>query len=88
MNFLDKGILVLATMEMAKRKKNTAFCSSEVVKWIYPNDWEWFLEEENKALNWLFDKGYISQEDGGQSDSIKSADIGFTRIKLARELIK
>jgi hypothetical protein len=88
MNFLNKGILVLATMEMAKRKKNTAFCSSEVVKWVYPNDWECFLEEENKALNWLFDNGYISLENGGQSDNMKSADIGFAKIKLCVEALK
>jgi hypothetical protein len=88
MNFLNEGILVLATMEMAKRKKNTAFCSSEVVKWVYPNDWECFLEEENKALNWLFDNGYISLEDGDQWDKMKSADIGFAKIKLCVEPLK
>jgi len=62
MNYLDKGILVLATMEMAKRKKETAFCPTEVVKWIYPNDWENFLEDENEAVTWLSENGFITLE--------------------------
>jgi hypothetical protein len=70
-------------MEMAKQKKNTAFCSSEVVKWVYPNDWESFLEEENKASKWLFDNGFISIEEGDRSQGMKSACTGFATIKLS-----
>lgn len=88
MNFLNKGILVTATIEMAKQKKNTAFCSSEVVKWVYPNDWQCFLEEENKALNWLIDKGYISKEEEGRSDDVQSPGFGFATIKLCQVPLK
>ena len=29
-------------------------------KWIYPNDWENFLEDENEAVAWLCENGWIT----------------------------
>lgn len=59
MNYLDEGILVLATMEMAQRKKGSYFNPIDVVRWIYPSDWRLFLEEEKCALTWLQGKGLV-----------------------------
>ena len=81
MNYIDKGILVLATMEMAKRKKEIAFCPTDVVKWIYPNDWESFLDDENEAVVWLYENGCITLENEGGSIDKWPAD-GSIKIKL------
>ncbi|WP_339901408.1 hypothetical protein [uncultured Cyclobacterium sp.] len=81
MDYLDKGILVQATMEMAKRKKGNAFCPTEVLKWIYPTDWQSFLDEEYKAVNWLHEKGCIALADEGKSLS-KSVLEEDNKIKL------
>lgn len=59
MNYLDKGILVLATMEMAQRNKGSHFNPTDVVRWIYPRDWRLFLEEEKYALTWLQGEGLL-----------------------------
>ncbi|GEO20286.1 DUF3253 domain-containing protein [Cyclobacterium qasimii] len=81
MNYLDKGILVLATMEMAKRKKEIAFSPIDVVKWIYPNDWESFLEDENEAVAWLYENGCITLENEGKVIDIMTVG-GPNKIKL------
>lgn len=86
MDYLDKGILVQATMEMAKRKRGNAFCPTEVLKWIYPTDWQSFLDEEYKAVNWLHEKGWIDLEDEGNSLN-KSVREGNKKIKLGRNTI-
>ncbi|MFO7826874.1 MAG: DUF3253 domain-containing protein [Cyclobacterium sp.] len=65
MRDLQTDILVLATMEMAKRKEGSAFAPAEVVRWLYPNDWEHFMEEEMEAVCWLFQQGFLEIRQGG-----------------------
>lgn len=65
MHEIEKDILVLATMEMAKRRKGSSFCPSEVVRWLYPQDWRHFMEEEKKAMMWLYRKGLLEIRQGG-----------------------
>tara|TARA_R110002074_G_scaffold218282_3_gene388709 strand:+ start:320 stop:610 length:291 start_codon:yes stop_codon:yes gene_type:complete len=81
MDYLENGILVQATMEMAKRKRGNAFCPTDVLKWIYPTDWQSFIDEEYKAVNWLHERGCIALEDEGARLS-KSAMEGGNKIKL------
>ncbi|WP_339717826.1 DUF3253 domain-containing protein [Cyclobacterium amurskyense] len=83
MNYLDKGILVLATMEMAKRKKEMSFCPTEVVKWIYPSNWESFMDDENRAVAWLHEKGLITLENEGITPHLGNTD-GVIKIKLGK----
>ncbi|MDN3689949.1 hypothetical protein [Cyclobacterium jeungdonense] len=59
MDYLEEGILVLATMEMAQRKKGSYFNPTDVLRWIYPRDWQLFLEEEKCALTWLQKEGLL-----------------------------
>ncbi|MBD3628886.1 DUF3253 domain-containing protein [Cyclobacterium sp.] len=69
MDYLKQGILVLATMEMAKRRRGSSFCPSDVVRWLYPNDWRHFMEEEMEAAMWLFDQDLLEiRQDGNLID--------------------
>ncbi|WP_375582482.1 hypothetical protein [Cyclobacterium xiamenense] len=83
MNYLDKDILVVATMEMAKRKKGSFFPASDVVQWIYPNDWHYFMEEEMEALMWLHQHGFLEVEAAGRplAPNFLPADPVTIRLK-------
>lgn len=65
MQEIETDILALATMEMAKRRKGSSFCPSEVVRWLYPNDWRHFMEEEMEAVSCLFGQGLLEIRQGG-----------------------
>lgn len=66
MNYLNEGILVLATMEMAQRNKGSYFSPTDVLRWIYPIDWRSFLDEEKCALTWLQGEGLLEVLVNGQ----------------------
>ncbi|WP_152520442.1 DUF3253 domain-containing protein [Cyclobacterium qasimii] len=64
-----------------KKKKEIAFSPIDVVKWIYPNDWESFLEDENEAVAWLYENGCITLENEGKVIDIMTVG-GPNKIKL------
>ncbi|EPR71580.1 hypothetical protein ADICYQ_0248 [Cyclobacterium qasimii M12-11B] len=51
------------------------------MKWIYPNDWESFLEDENEAVAWLYENGCITLENEGKVIDIMTVG-GPNKIKL------
>jgi hypothetical protein len=53
------NILAIAIMEMCRMKKGESFCPSEVVKWIYPASWEYFLEDVKREMMRLYQIGKI-----------------------------
>lgn len=41
----NRGILEIAILEMGRLKGGKSFLPTEVVKWIYPQDWSSFLPD-------------------------------------------
>ncbi|SHM71723.1 Protein of unknown function [Cyclobacterium lianum] len=82
MDFSDQGILVLATMEMARRRGASSFCPSEVVRWIYPQDWRHFMEEEKEAMMWLFKRGFLEIRQGGDLIAENFLPEGPVRLNI------
>ena len=53
-------VLRTAILDMLRRKKQQSFYASEVVKQMFPEDWEHFLEDVNEAALELHRNGLIS----------------------------
>jgi hypothetical protein len=52
-------VLRTAILDMLRRKKDKIFTSSEIVKQMYPEDWEHFLEDVNTEAIALDREGLI-----------------------------
>lgn len=52
-------VLKTAILEMCRQKKNEAFCPSEVLKLMFPEDWEQFIEEVNATAREMSREGLI-----------------------------
>jgi predicted Zn-ribbon and HTH transcriptional regulator len=52
-------VLRTAILEMCRQKKNDPFCTSDVVKRMFPEDWEEFLEEVKSVAMELNREGSI-----------------------------
>lgn len=52
-------VLRTAILEMLRQKKGKSFNSAEVVKQMYPEDWEQFLGDVNKVVIELSEEGLL-----------------------------
>ncbi len=59
MKYPEEDILSVAILEMAKHRQGKSFCPSEVVRWIYPNDWRHFMEDVNESMMHLYRRGLV-----------------------------
>lgn len=48
-----------AILEMIRQRKPKSFCPSEVVRWIYPVDWRYFMADVQEAMMELYRKDKI-----------------------------
>jgi hypothetical protein len=53
------NVLALAIMQLCRIRKGESFCPSEVVRWIYPQDWQYFIEDVRKEMMNLYRQGQI-----------------------------
>ncbi|MEX0883596.1 MAG: DUF3253 domain-containing protein [Cyclobacteriaceae bacterium] len=82
MEFLEENILNLAILEMAKRKNGASFCPSEVVRWIYPADWQFFMGDVNEAMMDLYRGGWINVTQKDKAIDPNFLPQGPVKIKL------
>ncbi|MFC5623476.1 DUF3253 domain-containing protein [Algoriphagus winogradskyi] len=77
-------VLRTAILDMLRRKKDDIFSSSEVVKQMYPEDWDQFLPEINKEAMALHREGLLNVCDAekySEADLITEAELKISRIK-------
>jgi ATP-dependent Clp protease adapter protein ClpS len=58
-NFIASNILEIAILEMCRLKKGESFSPSDVVQWIYPEHWHFFLSEAIDVMMQLHREGKI-----------------------------
>lgn len=58
-NFVSRPILEVAIIEMCRIRKGDGFLPSEVLKWLFPESWEHFLEDIYIAMANMQKKGEI-----------------------------
>lgn len=82
----DDTILEIAIMEMGRMRKGASFCPSEVVRWLYPQDWRFFMDEIKQEMMKLYREGKIlvTQKDKAVDPTILPK--GPVRIKVIKLL--
>lgn len=73
-------VLRTAILEMCRQKKESAFCPSEVVKWIFPVDWEHFQKEIRSVALEMNREGLIQILQNGKPIDPESIPMGPIRI--------
>jgi hypothetical protein len=58
-NYIASNILEIAILEMCRLKRGESFSPAEVVQWIYPQDWQFFLTDLNEAMVQMHQAGKI-----------------------------
>ncbi len=86
-NYIEPNILRLAILEMIRMRGDSPFCPSEVVKWIYPNAWEHFMEEVRIEMMQLYQLGKIIVTHDGKPLNPKEKPAGAIRISGIRETL-
>tara|TARA_R110002020_G_scaffold275023_12_gene490277 strand:- start:813 stop:1049 length:237 start_codon:yes stop_codon:yes gene_type:complete len=68
-------VLRTAILDMLRRKKDESFSSSDVVRQMFPQDWQLFMSEVNAESLKLFREGLIDVENADyerrEDDSLK-----------------
>jgi hypothetical protein len=53
-------VLETAILEMGRIRGEASFCPSEVVRWIYPQDWKYFMEDIQCEMMRLYRAGKVT----------------------------
>jgi hypothetical protein len=77
---MSENILATAILQMGRMKKGNSFCPSEVVRWIYPQDWSYFMEDVHKAMMELYRQGKIDVIQEGKRVDPSKLPSGPIRI--------
>jgi hypothetical protein len=81
----NRSILEIAILEMGRMKNGKSFSSSEVVKWIYPQDWSSFLPDLLEAMIILYKEGKIRTAHNEIPVAPDEKNIGFLQITLIKK---
>lgn len=76
------SVLETAILEMGRIKGENSFLPSEVVQWIYPQDWSYFMPELLDSMMALYKKGKIMVTQNGNPIDSKEKVEGPVRITL------
>jgi hypothetical protein len=76
------AILETAILEMGRMKAGCSFLPSDVVKWMYPQDWEHFIPEVLHAMMNLYLAGKIMVTQNGIPIDPEEKIHGLVQISL------
>lgn len=76
------NIIEIAILEMARIRKGTSFCPSEVVRWMYPQDWRFFMDDVKEEMMRLYREGKISVTQKNKPVNPDYLPKGPVRIKM------
>jgi len=62
----NPNILNLAVMEMCRVRRGEEFKPEDVVKWLFPESWEYFVEDVYAAIDDLQKEGKIEVLENGK----------------------
>lgn len=79
-NYIEPNILAVAILEMCRMRKGQSFCPSDVVKWLYPQDWEFFLTDIRIEMMRLYKEGKVLVTQNGIPVNPDVTPVGPVRI--------
>lgn len=77
---IEPNILRQAILEMLRMQRNSSFCPSEVVRWIYPQDWRHFMEDVQVEMMELYREGKIDVTQEGIAVDLDQLPLGSVMI--------
>ncbi len=78
--YIEPDILRLAILEMGRMRGDKSFCPSEVVRWMFPVDWRYFMPDVQKKMMELYQAGEVTVTQKGQPVRKEEMPIGPVRI--------
>ena len=77
-------VLETAIMEMGRQRKGKNFCPSEIVSWLFPQDWKHFMPDVQSEMMRLYQEGKIIVTQKGVPVPVKKGQIpnGPVRIQV------
>lgn len=77
---IETNILRQAILEMLRMQRNSSFCPSKVVRWIYPQHWRHFMEDVQVEMMELYREGKIDVTQQGVAIDQDHLPLGPVRI--------
>lgn len=78
-----ESILEQAILEMGRLSRGASFSPSDVVKWVYPTSWEYFVEDVKEVMMELYREGKIAVTQNDKEIPKDSMPEGPVRITVA-----
>lgn len=78
-----KSILETAIMEMGRQRNGNNFCPSEIVRWLFPQDWRQFMPDIQAEMMRLYDEDKIVVLQKGEPVEKGPVPRGPVRIKVS-----
>ena len=78
-----KTILETAIMEMGRQRGGNNFCPSEIVRWLFPQDWRRFMPDIQEEMMRLYEEGKITVMQKGIPVEKGPIPRGPVRIKVS-----
>jgi predicted sugar kinase len=80
-------VLRIAILDCCRRRKDSSFCPSEVVRQLFPEDWRIFMPDIQEVMMDMYREGLIEVTQKGKPVSPEQIPIGPVRISAVRKLI-
>jgi len=77
-----KTILETAIMEMGRQRGGNNFCPSEIVRWLFPQDWRHFMPDIQEEMMRLYAEDKITVMQKGVPVEKGPVPRGPVRIKV------
>lgn len=77
-------ILETAILEMGRIRGHTSFCPSEVVRWLYPQDWRHFMQDIQLEMMRLYREGKLVVLQNNKAIDPLELPVGPVRIRVLK----
>ncbi|UJP67068.1 DUF3253 domain-containing protein [Mongoliitalea daihaiensis] len=77
---MEPNPLRQAIFEMIRMRHDRSFCPSEVVRWIFPQDWELFMQDVREEMMEMYREGLILVTQKGNAIDPSTEPKGPVRI--------
>ena len=80
-------VLKIAILELMRRKNNLSFSPDEVLKQLYPEDWQLFLPEIYSTLLEMHKIGLVELDYDGDYKNLSESTANHLKIRKPTKLI-
>jgi hypothetical protein len=79
---MAESILEQAILEMGRLSRGASFAPCDVVKWVYPTSWQYFIDDVEEATMELYREGKIAVTQNDKEIAKDRLPNGPVRIRV------